>query len=636
VLLQVKSAVADFQKVYASPDIQRQLPAILANVEAATSNAVEFSRALARLSVANEGRIGRVVGTIASMAGELNRTAARVQRMVQNSAPDVEASTSRVAQLIQTSAKSVEATTQHLERTTSRVERLVGTSAGDIAATTRVARETMEKAGGSMGRVSTKLEETTQTASDDLLATTKRVRELIAGSAGSIEAAAAEVERSTRSMAALVEQTSTDLGSTTRRISELVKKGAADVEEASANLVTMSQGLRTDLEAVGGEARTLLAKSGADLQQTTARLAQMTERSATDIEATTRRVHDMLASSPLPADLAEAGAHIKQAAENISVITQDVRGTLAGPELQERIRTAAANLATTSENLVALSVESRLLVQDGRGFIGSGRATMERISSQVGDEVMWSDMRGTVAQLRTAMDDLAAMTAHGREVLTDPALAEDLKASLANVRQVTEKGVQMADQASASLDRIDQTMEQVTAVTTLLKPSRTMGWASLQVGRGTGLRADVDLDLFFGSDEDFWRVGIFDLGDGERLNLQRGLGAGGGSVLRMGIHASKLALGYDLPLGGGLSLESDLWDPNAPRLDARALWRLGPNWQLFVGADDIFSQTQSFAGVRSNLPFTQPRKAGAPNAGRKGRAGASETQSAGSPASTPK
>jgi ABC-type transporter Mla subunit MlaD len=636
VLQQVKSAVSSFQSVYAGPDIQRRLPAILGNVEAATRHAVEFSQALARLSLANEGRISQTAANIASMAGELNRTAARVERMVQHSAPDVEASTSRVAALIQTSAKSVEATSQHLERTGARVERLVETSAGDIEVSTRVARATMEQTSGSLGRMTATLEETTRTASDDLLATTKRVRELIAGSSGNIESAAAAVERTTRSMAALVEETSTDLSASTKRVGDLVRKGAADVEETSTNLAAMSVQLRTDLASAGGDLRTTFASSGADLQRTTGRLAQMTDRSAADIEAITQRVNEMLTSSPLPADLADAGSHIRQAAENLSVITSDVRGTLAAPEFQQQIRTVAANLATTSENLVAISEESRLLVADGRGFLGSSRAALESISSQVGDEAMWGDMRGTVAQLRKAMDDLAAITAHGREVFADPALTEDLKASLGNVRRVSEKGVQIADQASASLARVDQTMERVTGVTSQLKPSRTLGWASLQAGDGTGLRADANADLFFSGSDDFWRVGVFDLGDGERLNLQRGLAVGGGAALRLGIYANKLGVGYDYLPGGGLGLEADLWDPNAPRLDARALWRLGPAWQVFVGADNIFSQTQPFVGIRSNLPFAQDRKAGASGAGQPARRGADATQSAGSPASTPK
>lgn len=626
VLTQVRHAVADLQSVYAGPSMKEKLPQIMENVRLATGNAVALSAALARLSVGNEARIGRVAQDIASMASEMNRTAARVHSMVLNSAPDVEASTSRVAALVQTSAASLEATAKTAERTGTRIEQLVNTSATDLEATTRATRQVVETTGQHLTKTGANLELASANLADDLTATTRRVRELIEGSSANIEAAAAEVERSTRSIAALVEQSSADLGASSKRVASLVERGAADVEEASANLAAMSRDLRSDLTSVSGKVRDLVDQSGADIQRTTARIAELTERSAGDIERTTRRVSDLLASSPLPADLAVAGSHIRSAAENVSAITGDLRGTLANQEFQGQIRTIAANLARTSENLVVVSETTQALLEDGRGLVSTSRGAIDRISAQIGDEAMWTDMRGTVSQLRKAMDDLSAITEHGREVFTDPALTDDLRASLHQVRQITDRGVALVDQAGESLRRVDATMDRVTGVTSQLKPSKFMGWAALQAGDGTGLRADVNADLYFGSSTDFWRLGVYDLGDGERLNLQRGLGMGDGSALRLGIFANKLGLGCDYLFSPSLGFEAEVWDPDDPRLDARALWRLGTDWDLFVGADDIFSQTQPFVGLRSRLPFSAERKTPRPAASPAEANGAAQTQ----------
>lgn len=593
VLKQVELAIADLKAVYASPEIQRQLPLILTNVERATTHAVEFSQALARISLQNEAHISRIARDIASAAGELNKSAQRVRQLVMTSAPNIEGATARVARMIEASATNIEATSSHLKRTGARVEKLVDTSAEDIEASTQIARatlsrtsENLERAAEHVERTTSSVEETTRAAGADLAATARRVRELIEGSSDNIERAAEEVEKATTSMAALVERSGKDIGESTKRINEMVQNSAGNIETASANLAKMSETMHADLAAVSGQARTMVEKSSADIERTTSRIAKLSERSADDIERTTRRIHDLLATSPLPNDLAATGAHIRRAASNIEELTEHFKSTLGDPEITANIKVASSNLEKASGHIAAMAAASEALVTD---------------------EEMWANIRQTVSKLNAAMDDLADITAHGKSVLTDPELTEDFTQSVRNVRELTEHGVEVAKKADESLARVDQTMDKVQGVYRNLAPTLTTGYASLEGVEDFGLRGDVVLDFYFGeTPEDYWRLGVRDLGDAETLILQRGFAFDSGGALRLGVLGNKFGVGLDYPFGRRLSVELDAWNQNDPRLDVRGTLGLGRDWRLLFGATEVLSGTDPFIGLRRDFGFGRP------------------------------
>lgn len=579
VLQQVQGALADLREVYAGPEMQRQLPLILGNVERATSHALEFSEALARISLQNEGKISTIAGEIASASGAINQSAQRVQQMIAAGAPDIEGATARVAQMVDATAQNVETATQHLAKTGARLEGMTEASAGDIERTTARIESMAARTAENIETTSSTIEEATRAAGADLTATAKRVRELVDGSSGNIERAAAEVEKATTAMAALVEESGKDITAGAKRASEMIARTAADVEKASAELAGMSETLHADLSAASGRART------------------MVERSSDDIERTTRRIHDLLATSPLPTDLAAAGAHIRKSAENIEQVTQSVRATMTDGELMAHIEATVANLDKAGSHLVAMTEEGALLVAEGRQAVAkaTGLAT---------DEEMWEGIRGTVDQLNQAMDDIAAITAHGKEVVTDPEFTEDLTQSVANIRAFTDQGIQVAEKADRSLARVDETMDNVQDLSRSLRPSYIPGYASLEGIDGFGLRADLVADLYFGaSGRGFWRAGIRDVGDAESLILQRGVWLDPGTAVRLGIMGNELGVGIDYALGRRLSLEFDAWEPDDPRLDGRAVWGLNDDWSISFGANEIGGGFSPFLGLRRDLLY---------------------------------
>ncbi len=615
-LRQVQGALTDLKAVYASPDIQERLPAILANVQLATAHAARFSETLATISLQNQGNINQIAREIAGAATQLNRSAERVNQLVRASAPNIEGATARVARMVAATATNIEATTASVQRTGTRIEKLVDAGATDVEASTRIVHSMLQKTSGNLERTAEHVEKTTgyaeeasRTATADLAATVQRVRQLIEKSSGNLEQAAAGVEKATTSMAGLVEQSGKDIGESTRRVSEMVKASAGDVMTTSNHLAQLSASLHSDLAAATGRTRALIDKSAADIEATTGSVARLAAASSDDIMRTTRRIHDLLATSPLPTQLMAAGGHIERATANIEALTSDFRTTLGDPAVAGQIRGTVANLEKASGYLAAMSRESEGLVSDGRAALTKGTAL-------VTDDAMWKSIRGTVSRLNAAVDDLATITAHGKSVLTSPQVTEDFTASIHNVRELTDRGAEVARKADASLTRVDQTMNRVQQIARQLQPSSTLGYAGVEAIDGFGLRADVVADLYFGeATRDYWRFGVRDFGDAETLTFQRGVGLASGATLRLGILGNKVGIGLDYPLRDRWSLELDAWNPNDPRLDVRGLCGVAPGWDLLLGANRVLGGTDPFIGLRRNFAFRRPPTGVAPATG---------------------
>ncbi len=302
---------------------------------------------------------------------------------------------------------------------------------------------------------------------------------------------------------------------------------------------------------------------------------------AANIRKAAETVHRMVATSPLPTDLAAAGQNIRKASEAMAETADAVREMAASPQTKQRVEELVANLQQASESLARLT---------------------ENLNKLAGDQKMQQDLKASVADMRAAMENVRATSEHLRRVLTDKQMTEDLKATVHNLRELTNQGKQVAEKANKSLDRVDRTMDRLSTAVQSIKPSYVRGELDLVARRHTGLQADLDLDLYFGQQRQvFWRLGMVDIGDSERLDLQRGFRLGRSWRMRAGIFANKVGVGLDYLGGGPWSAELELWDPDETYLDLHLFHRLQPQLQVDIGVHDLFGNNDYFIGVRKTF-----------------------------------
>lgn len=325
-------------------------------------------------------------------------------------------------------------------------------------------------------------------------------------------------------------------------------------------------------------AKTLNSMSRASAPSVTEMAKNLAAASKT-VNDTTRLVQRMLAQSPVPANAAKASSNIADSTADIKRITENLAQTLADPKLNDEMRKALENMQTATENLATLTGDAKALLSD--------------------DEGVGQDVRAAIANLQKVAADLAETSAHVREVVTDPQMTSDVRTTVTKTRETMENAADLTQRAGHTMDKVDQTMNSVSDTIHSVKPLHTRAQVRFEAATERGMRADFDADLYYGARKyDFWRIGIRDAGDRETLNLQRSIPLTEISAFRAGIFGNKAGVGYDRSLSNQLSLEADFWDASEYILDLKTHYRLHPNFDLTLGANDLLDNADAFIGFR--------------------------------------
>ena len=362
-----------------------------------------------------------------------------------------------------------------------------------------------------------------------------------------------------------------------RQILTNVAMMTGTANRAALNAVRLTQSLAASAQRSGPAATVMIKNLSA---------------AATNVRAIAERVNQMLTFTSLPGDMNAAGQHIRSATESMDTTAAAVQKLVASPETQARLNTLTDNLARSSAHLAKLSEQAEKLL---------------------GDQSLQADFKGSIHDLHTTSSDLSATMSHLRQVLTDPGVSDDLRSTVHNARTVSEQGIQVAEKANRSLDRVDRTMDRLSGIVTSLKPSGIRSHVDLYGVRNNGLQADLDMDFFYGTRRDsFWRLGIVDFANHDRLDLQRGF-VRDPWTFRAGVLASKPGVGVDwAPAGGSWRMETELSDPSQLTLDWGLLHSFAGDWSLSLGVKDAFHETEPFIGVRRDFPLSGSSEGGKP------------------------
>ena len=166
-------------------------------------------------------------------------------------------------------------------------------------------------------------------------------------------------------------------------------------------------------------------------------------------------------------------------------------------------------------------------------------------------------------------------------VATDPETARNIKDTLKNAREVSEK-------ANKLLNKVEKIKTQ----------------AGIDVMYGGGAekyRTNVDLRINTDS-RSFVQMGLSDIGESNRFNFQ--LGQQGPSVGgRVGIVEGKAGAGVDLKLGKNLKVSADAYDPNDFRIKLRSELKVAPD--TYVVGESISvnkdAQRNTYVGIRRSF-----------------------------------
>lgn len=235
--------------------------------------------------------------------------------------------------------------------------------------------------------------------------------------------------------------------------------------------------------------------------------------------------------------------------------------------------------------------------------IDDTNAIVKKLTEQVTDPRLQNTLQETAELARATLSRFNQIASDIHELSGDPNLQTNLKSSVANLQEITDKG-------RGAAEKVETLLNKFTAPGThgpRLPKIQIIGNVSEALDP-TRLRVDVDARVPY-SRTGLVDFGFYDLGQNTRLNLQAGSylfakpdlkpGESADSLLlRYGLYASKLGAGFDYDSQHGYGFRADLWDTSRPRLDVKALFRVKQNASVWLGADNLLRTPVPIIGLQ--------------------------------------
>jgi len=326
---------------------------------------------------------------------------------------------------------------------------------------------------------------------------------------------------------------------------------------------------------------------------------------------------------------------------------QELNGTLAAArrlledgELRNSLQTLIDNSAKTADNFGKLAARIDGLVAENRATLTSALkqgeqaiANLNKVTAEVYDFAKSGKVQDQVTGL---LDDMRATVKSGQQlvvdmnaIINDPALRQPLNHILSNARTMSESGTriasnaekmsadgveitgkasQLADKALILADKINGLADDLKELLGKAKGAvdKIGGQASrlgtidatltgIRETRPNRNRAEVDIKIPYAGTN--YHIGLYDAFESNKLNLQIGKPFGKGSEFRYGLYAGTAGVGVDYQIAPRLTLRSDAYGINKPRVDLRAAYNVGHGVSIWAGLDKVFDRNAPVIGV---------------------------------------
>lgn len=333
-----------------------------------------------------------------------------------------------------------------------------------------------------------------------------------------------------------------------------------------------------------------------NMDRISARLAKMADdpyyeqavkHTAGNVEDASRQA--AIAAQRLNATLAEVMPQIK------SVLSDVKAGTRQVAPLMGNFRTASGNIAQVTSNANRVLKDFDETVTFLKGTI---KDTLDE--AQLGPSA-----KKTMANIAEASERFKQIAADAQKITADLASTGEANSRIGeavmSVKSVSDKASALLDRLTGVADKAGKAHAPRVSLVPEFSAFQTMG-------EGAHFRADMDLAVPAGPDSAVI-LGVRDVGEGNKLNLQNATSSGTRTRFRYGFHDSRLGVGWDYALSGGpvspgltlhagdRTLSVDLYRPNDLQLDVYGKRQINDNIGLSVGFEDVLHRGHPGIGL---------------------------------------
>ena len=308
----------------------------------------------------------------------------------------------------------------------------------------------------------------------------------------------------------------------------------------------------------------------------------------------------------IPARLEDMMPKAQEVLENLADATASLKEMMGDERLNAGIAQSVANIACATGELNAIMASAGQTVVRSQEDIDaimsslrsagqSVRGMTAELESFVAEGVMQGDLRDTTASARRSAETLERVvsslerSALGVEsLMTDPKFHEDIRQTVAETRAAV-------GEARETIDRVNRVFSAKRP--SFKSPAEGVDLDVLYLPGDDRLRAELTTRVPLRGD-DYIRLGLYDVGAGNRLILQGAKPLNSRTDLRYGFYSSKLGLGLDRRFSGMTFGSLDLYGAEHIRLDAKAGYRLNDDWSVLLGVDELLGANRAGLGVR--------------------------------------
>jgi phospholipid/cholesterol/gamma-HCH transport system substrate-binding protein len=365
-----------------------------------------------------------------------------------------------------------------------------------------------------------------------------------------------------------------------------------------------------------GKAPATIDKLTATMDTTAAEL----QKTMRESQATLRLVRARLADPKLDrilGDLQETTAELpgltRQIQGELATVSVQTNQLLAGLQgTQRNANQVIAGAGKLTGNLNAALTENRAtirsLLRSADEAASAVAGLTEQVSTLVADPTLQGNLKTTSTNLASISARMDTAASNLERLTSDPRLASDIRETVTNLRATSESVKNLTGRIETIRIPGEKRPRDPNAPPPAPRRPPPLSFISLyEPGlvldpsydtKGERLRLDSNYTFLTGRNNGFYRFGIYDATERNRVNLQVGRGIGGGenAAYRYGLFAGKLGAGLDLG-SGPLALRFDLFDPNRFTINARARAYLNPNTAVTAGVDSVGKENRATVGI---------------------------------------
>lgn len=280
----------------------------------------------------------------------------------------------------------------------------------------------------------------------------------------------------------------------------------------------------------------------------------------------------------------------------------------SGTRLARSAETTAQNVADLTADARAALNENRpalkSLVQSADDAVSAVAGLTTQLGETVADPKLRANLVATTDNLASISQRLDAVASDLQRLSSDPRISADLRETLGNVRETSASVRNLA--ARVETIRLpgerrrpnpgDPPPAPPPSTSSLLLYQPGLALDSLYDTTQERLRVEADYTLLRPGGT-FYRAGLFDVGETNRINLQLGRSASPDLAYRYGLYAGRLGLGLDARTGP-LYWRFDLFDPNRLQFNVRARSYLNENTAITGGVESIGKDDRAVLGIQ--------------------------------------